>query len=82
MFVAQDRDDGGGSNGTGGGENVDESLRGGGRVDERSPIGVGKLQQPLNFLLLAGAIKDGETVRVSVQDGRLTINGARLAEAA
>jgi ATP-dependent Clp protease ATP-binding subunit ClpB len=41
-----------------------------------------ELQNPLANLLLAGAIKDGETVRVSVQDGRLTINGARLAEAA
>src|SRR3981189_20023 len=37
---------------------------------------------PPAHLLLAGSIKDGETVRVSVQDGRLTINGARLAEAA
>jgi hypothetical protein len=33
-------------------------------------------------MLLSGAIKDGETVRVSVQDGRLTINGSKLAEAA
>ena len=41
-----------------------------------------ELQNPLANLLLAGAIKDGETVQVSVQDGRLTINGARLAEAA
>ena len=31
---------------------------------------------------LAGTVKDGETVRVSVQEGRLTINGSRLAEAA
>jgi hypothetical protein len=33
-------------------------------------------------MLLAGTVKDGETVRVSVQDGRLTINGTKLAEAA
>jgi ATP-dependent Clp protease ATP-binding subunit ClpB len=41
-----------------------------------------ELQNPLANLLLAGAIKDGEMVRVSVQEGRLAINGARLAEAA
>jgi ATP-dependent Clp protease ATP-binding subunit ClpB len=41
-----------------------------------------ELQNPLATMLLAGTIKDGETVRVSVQDGRLTINGNRLAEAA
>ena len=41
-----------------------------------------ELQNPLANMLLSGAIKDGETVRVSVQDGRLTINGTRLAEAA
>jgi hypothetical protein len=40
------------------------------------------LQNPLANLLLAGAIKDGEAVQVSVQDGRLALNGARLAEAA
>jgi hypothetical protein len=33
-------------------------------------------------MLLSGTIKDGEAVRVSVHDGRLTINGSRLAEAA
>src|SRR5437763_7623645 len=41
-----------------------------------------ELQNPLASMLLAGAVKDGETVRVSVQDGRLTINGTKLAEAA
>jgi ATP-dependent Clp protease ATP-binding subunit ClpB len=41
-----------------------------------------ELQNPLSTMLLAGALKDGETVRVSVQDGRLTINGTKLAEAA
>jgi ATP-dependent Clp protease ATP-binding subunit ClpB len=41
-----------------------------------------ELQNPLSTMLLAGAIKDGETVRVSVQDGRLSINGTKLAEAA
>src|SRR5260370_38168108 len=41
-----------------------------------------ELQNPLANLLLSGSIKDGETVEVSVKDGRLTINGSRLAEAA
>src|SRR6266446_2486312 len=41
-----------------------------------------ELQNPLANMLLSGVIKDGETVRVSVQDGRLTINGSKLAEAA
>jgi ATP-dependent Clp protease ATP-binding subunit ClpB len=41
-----------------------------------------ELQNPLATLLLAGRIHDGESVSVSVQDGRLTINGTRLAEAA
>jgi ATP-dependent Clp protease ATP-binding subunit ClpB len=41
-----------------------------------------ELQNPLANMLLSGAIKDGETVRISVQDGRLTINGSKLAEAA
>jgi ATP-dependent Clp protease ATP-binding subunit ClpB len=41
-----------------------------------------ELQNPLSTMLLAGALKDGETVHVSVQDGRLTINGTKLAEAA
>jgi len=41
-----------------------------------------ELQNPLATMLLSGTIKDGEAVRVSVHDGRLTINGSRLAEAA
>jgi ATP-dependent Clp protease ATP-binding subunit ClpB len=40
------------------------------------------LQNPLATMLLSGAIRDGETVSVSVQDGHLTINGGKLAEAA
>ena len=41
-----------------------------------------QLQNPLAKMLLAGALKDGETVQVSVQDGQLIINGTKLAEAA
>jgi ATP-dependent Clp protease ATP-binding subunit ClpB len=41
-----------------------------------------ELQNPLATMLLSGVIKDGETVRVSVLDGRLTINGSKLAKAA
>jgi ATP-dependent Clp protease ATP-binding subunit ClpB len=41
-----------------------------------------ELQNPLATMLLAGTIKDGDTVVVSVKDGRLTINGSKLAEAA
>jgi ATP-dependent Clp protease ATP-binding subunit ClpB len=41
-----------------------------------------ELQNPLAMMLLAGTIKDGDTVNVSVQDGRLTVNGTKLAEAA
>jgi ATP-dependent Clp protease ATP-binding subunit ClpB len=41
-----------------------------------------QLQNPLATMLLAGTIKDGDTVVVSVQDGRLTVNGSKLAEAA
>jgi hypothetical protein len=33
-------------------------------------------------MLLAGKIKDGDTVSVSVQDGQLSINGNRFAQAA
>jgi ATP-dependent Clp protease ATP-binding subunit ClpB len=40
------------------------------------------LQNPLATMLLSGTIKDGETVRVSVQDGQLAINGSKLAQAA
>ena len=41
-----------------------------------------QLQNPLAKLLLAGELKDGETVQVSVEDGQLVINGTRLAQAA
>jgi ATP-dependent Clp protease ATP-binding subunit ClpB len=41
-----------------------------------------ELQNPLATVLLAGTIKDGDAVYVSVQDGRLAINGNRLAKAA
>jgi ATP-dependent Clp protease ATP-binding subunit ClpB len=40
------------------------------------------LQNPLATMLLAGTIKEGDTVAVSVRDGQLTINGNRLAAAA
>jgi ATP-dependent Clp protease ATP-binding subunit ClpB len=41
-----------------------------------------ELQNPLATMLLSGTIKDGDAVAVSVQDGRLTINGAQLSQAA
>ena len=41
-----------------------------------------ELQNPLAKMLLAGTIKDGDTVTVSVEDGRLSINGTQLAQAA
>jgi ATP-dependent Clp protease ATP-binding subunit ClpB len=41
-----------------------------------------QLQNPLATMLLSGAIKDGDTVRVTVQDGQLAINGSKLAQAA
>jgi ATP-dependent Clp protease ATP-binding subunit ClpB len=40
------------------------------------------LQNPLANMLLSGAIKDGDTVIVTVQDGQLAINGSKLAQAA
>jgi len=40
------------------------------------------LQNPLASMLLSGAMKDGETVTVTVQDGQLAINGSKLARAA
>jgi hypothetical protein len=33
-------------------------------------------------MLLSGAIVDGETVKVTVKDGQLAINGSKLAQAA
>jgi ATP-dependent Clp protease ATP-binding subunit ClpB len=41
-----------------------------------------ELQNPLATMLLSGTIKNGDTVAVSVRDGRLTINGSELAQAA
>lgn len=41
-----------------------------------------EFQNPLASMLLSGAIKDGDTISVSVRDGRLTINGNALAQAA
>ena len=40
------------------------------------------LQNPLATMLLSGAIKDGDTVAVTVRDGQLAINGHKLAKAA
>jgi len=40
------------------------------------------LQNPLATMLLSGAIRDGETVAITVQDGHITINGDKLAQAA
>jgi ATP-dependent Clp protease ATP-binding subunit ClpB len=41
-----------------------------------------QLQNPLATMLLAGTVKDGDGVTVSVRDGQLTINGNKFAEAA
>jgi ATP-dependent Clp protease ATP-binding subunit ClpB len=40
------------------------------------------VQNPLAELILEGAVKDGEIVRLSVRDGKLTINGAPVKAAA
>jgi ATP-dependent Clp protease ATP-binding subunit ClpB len=40
------------------------------------------LQNPLATMLLSGAIKDGDTVTVTVRDGQLAINGNKFAQAA
>src|ERR1700722_3479029 len=40
------------------------------------------LQNPLATMLLSGALRDGETISVTVRDGHLTINGNKMAEAA
>jgi ATP-dependent Clp protease ATP-binding subunit ClpB len=40
------------------------------------------LQNSLAAMLLSGAIKDGETLTVTVRDSELTINGSKLAQAA
>ena len=36
------------------------------------------LQNPLALMILEGRVTDGDTVRVSVEDGKLTFNGRRL----
>jgi ATP-dependent Clp protease ATP-binding subunit ClpB len=41
-----------------------------------------QMQNPLASMLLSGALKDGDTVRVTVQDGQLAINGRQFARAA
>jgi ATP-dependent Clp protease ATP-binding subunit ClpB len=41
-----------------------------------------QLQNPLAKMLLSGAIVDGETVHVTVQEGQIAINGSKLAQAA
>ena len=41
-----------------------------------------QLQNPLARMLLSGGIRDGETVRVTVEQGELSINGNKLAHAA
>ncbi len=40
------------------------------------------LQNPLATMLLSGTVKDGDTVSVTVRDGKLAINGDKLAKAA
>jgi ATP-dependent Clp protease ATP-binding subunit ClpB len=41
-----------------------------------------ELQNRLATMLLSGAIKEGDAVEVTVQDGQLTINGSKFAQAA
>ena len=41
-----------------------------------------QLQNPLASMLLSGKIKDGDTVKVTVLDGQIAVNGAKLAQAA
>jgi ATP-dependent Clp protease ATP-binding subunit ClpB len=41
-----------------------------------------QLQNPLATMLLSGQIKDGDTVSITVQDGQLSINGNKFAQAA
>ncbi|WP_088347016.1 MULTISPECIES: ATP-dependent chaperone ClpB [Rhodomicrobium] len=41
-----------------------------------------ELQNPLAMMLLSGTAKDGDTIRVSVVNGRLAINGQQLSQAA
>jgi ATP-dependent Clp protease ATP-binding subunit ClpB len=41
-----------------------------------------QVQDPLAEEILRGTVKDGETVRVSVRDGQLTVNGTQVKAAA
>lgn len=41
-----------------------------------------QLQNPLASMLLSGKVKDGDTVKVTVVDGQIAINGSKLAQAA
>jgi ATP-dependent Clp protease ATP-binding subunit ClpB len=41
-----------------------------------------QVQDPLAEQILEGRIKDGDAVRISVADGKLTINGAQVKAAA
>ena len=41
-----------------------------------------QLQNPLASMLLSGKLKDGDTVKVTVVDGQIAINGSKLAQAA
>jgi ATP-dependent Clp protease ATP-binding subunit ClpB len=41
-----------------------------------------QVQDPLAEEILRGSVKDGDTVRVSVKDGALTINGTQVKAAA
>ena len=41
-----------------------------------------QVQNPLAEKLLNGEVKDGDTVRLSVRDGKLTINGTPVKAAA
>lgn len=52
---------------------MDRSLK---RVIQR------QLQNPLAKMLLPGGIVDRETVRLTVADGQLAVNGSKLAQAA
>jgi hypothetical protein len=41
-----------------------------------------ELQNPLATMLLAGTVKDGDTLTIAIPDGRLSVNGNKLAQAA
>lgn len=40
------------------------------------------VQNPLSDLILAGKVHDGDTVRIGVRDGALTLNGEAVKAAA